>query len=81
MIIKDYCRNTHIFFDHELFFDHEIRRRPTDRREVITRIFFHVDLSLFYTHTDLTDLTDLPMLRMAHGCPFLCHIKNLKIPQ
>ena len=44
-------------------FEHEIRRRSTDRREVITRmtrIFFHADLTLsFYTHTDRTDLTDL----------------------
>ena len=27
-------------------------------------------ISFFLTHTDLTNLTDLPMLRMAHGCPF-----------
>ena len=27
----------------------------------------HTDLNGFIRHTDLTDLTDLPMLRMAHG--------------
>ena len=98
------------------FFEHEIRRRPTDRREVITRItrifFLHTELIFFahgshgshgslfaavrshlnmrffwtrilwikrilfgtrlsfFKHTDLTDLTDLPMLRMAHGYLF-----------
>ena len=51
-------------------FEHEIRRRPTDRREVIIRIeriSFHADLSLsFYTHTDRTDLTDLCSRQGAH---------------
>ena len=35
-------------------FEHEIRRRPTDRREVIsriTRIFFHADLTLYLIRT------------------------------
>ena len=32
----------------------------------ITNIFKHTDI-IFLKHTDLTDLTDLPMLRMAHG--------------
>ena len=70
--------------------EHEIRRRPTDRREVITRItriFLSTRISqifvrggaltwgtnrtnIFISHTDLTDLTDLPMLRMAHGYLF-----------
>ena len=53
---------SHGFFTRD-FFEHEIRRRPTDRREVIsriTRIIFHTELTLsFLTHTDLTDLTDL----------------------
>ena len=35
-------------------FEHEIRRRPTDRREVIIRItriiFVHADLTLFNAH-------------------------------
>ena len=37
---------------HEIFFEHEIRRRPTDRREVIERI------KRIFLHTDLTDHTD-----------------------
>ena len=41
------------FFEHE---SHEIRQRPTDQREVITRIYL-VHGSFLYTHTDLT-LTD-----------------------
>ena len=40
--------------------EHEIRRRPTDRREVImrmTRILFARGFySVFYTHTDRTDI-------------------------
>ena len=45
-------------------FEHEIRRRPTDRREVIKRIkriiFARGSCSVFYTHTDL-------YLLIAHG--------------
>ena len=55
--------NTNIFWHTDLtdhtdltleFFEHEIRRRPTDRREVIIRItriiFVHADLTLFNAH-------------------------------
>ena len=42
-----------IFFWTRDFFEHEIRRRPTDRREVITRItrifFLHTEL-IFFAH-------------------------------
>ena len=41
-----------------LVFEHEIRRRPTDRREVIKRIarivFARGSYSVFNTHTDFT---------------------------
>ena len=64
----EYSDNTNIFLAHgshrshgslfaagrSQFLEHEIRRRPTDRREVITRmtrIFFHADLSLYLIHT------------------------------
>ena len=47
---------TRYFFEHE---SHEIRRRPTDQREVITRIYLARGSFFFYTHTDLTNLTDL----------------------
>ena len=46
---------TRDFFEHE---SHEIRRRPTDQREVITRIYLARGSFFFYTHTDLTDHTD-----------------------
>ena len=44
-----------ILVEHEIIvFEHEIRRRPTDRREVIIRItriiFVHADLPLFNAH-------------------------------
>ena len=34
----------------------------------------HTDL-IILCHTDLTDLTDLPMLRMAHGCHFYASLE------
>ena len=44
-----------------------------------TNNLLHTDLT-FLKHTDLTNLTDLPMLRMAHGCHFLSYITNPRIP-
>ena len=32
-------------------------------------------ISISLCHTDLTDLTDLPMLRMAHGCHFYASLE------
>ena len=46
---------------HEIFLNTNI---PNNTNIICMRISF------FLTHTDLTDLTDLPMPRMAHGCPF-----------
>ena len=61
---------TRDFFEHLILFEHEsheIRRRPTDQREVITRIYLARGSFFFYTHTDLTDLTDL----FAYGSSWL----------
>ena len=50
-----------ILVEHEIIvFEHEIRRRPTDRREVIKRI------KRIFLHTDLTDHTDFLQRDFEH---------------
>ena len=61
--------NTRFYLNTNNFFEHEIRRRPTDRREVISRIkriFFICTRIFFILHTDLTDLTDFCLRHFEH---------------
>ena len=43
---------------------------PCDPCALIPQAILTHEFLYIIRHTDLTDLTDLPMLRMAHGCPF-----------